>query len=322
MTDKIRWGIVSTGRIARQFAEDFEFVENGELWAVCSRSQEAADHFSAQYRVRRAYSSYAAMLEDENIDAVYVATPHNLHFQNAADAIAAGKAVLCEKPLTVNVQECLELTRLATDAGVYLMEAMWTYFLPAVQKARQWVKEGRIGHVLHVKADFGYPIPYNPEHREYNVENAGGCLLDMGIYPVAMAWYFLQQDPESMRTVARMAPNGVENDVVTLCNYPHSVATLACSFHARLPNLAYIVGEAGYIAIPDFWRAGECRLYELDTEVDRFTDGRRSLGFNYEATAVAEDLIAGRLQSTVMPLSNSLRFQEHMERIRQGFQSA
>jgi len=319
MTDKIRWGIVSTGRIAHQFAQDLKFVDNGELWAVSSRSQESADKFATQYKIPRAWSSYAAMLDDENVDAIYIATPHNHHFQNAADAIKAGKAVLCEKPLTINTQECQELIRLATDAGVYLMEAMWTYFLPAIQQARQWVREGRIGHVLHIKADFGYPIPYNPQHREYNVENAGGCLLDMGIYPVALAWNFLQQDPESMQTVARMAPNGVENDVVSLWNYPHSVATLGASFRAKLQNWAYIIGEEGYIAIPDFWRASECRLFELDTLADQFNDGRKSLGFNYEATAVGEDLANGRLQSEIMPLSHSLRFQQHMERVREGF---
>ena len=319
MTDKIRWGIVSTGRIAHQFAQDFDFVDNSELWAVSSRSQESADRFAAQYKIPRAYSSYPAMLEDDNIDAVYIGTPHNHHFRNSADAIAAGKAVLCEKPLTINARECLELTQLATEAGVYLMEGMWTYFLPAIQKARQWVREGRIGHVLHVKADFGYPVPYNAQSREYSVENAGGSLLDMGIYPVAMAWYFLQQDPESMHTVARMAPNGVDNDVVTLWNYAHSVATLASSFRAKLQNTAYIIGEEGYIAIPDFWRASECRFFRLDTLVDQFNDERKSLGFNFEATAVGEDLAHGRLQSEVMPLANSLRFQRHMERVREGF---
>lgn len=319
MTQKTRWGIVSTGRITHQFAQDFEFVENGELWAVSSRSQDTADKFAAQYKVPRAYSSYADMLQDEHVDAVYIATPHNNHYQNTLDAIAAGKAVLCEKPFTVNAEECIELTHRANEAGVYVMEAMWTYFLPAIQKARQWVKEGRIGHVLHVKADFGYPLPYNPQRREYNMENAGGCLLEMGIYPVALAWYFLQQDPDAMQTVARLAPNGADNDVVTVWNYPHSVATLATSFRAKLQNWAYIIGEEGYIAIPNFWRASECQLFELDQQVDQFNDGRKSLGFNYEATAVGEDLAAGRLQSHIMPLSTSLRFQQHMERVKAGF---
>ena len=319
MTDTIRWGIVSTGRIAHQFAQDFEFVTNGQLHAISSRSQDSADRFAAKHKIPRAYPSYHAMLEDDDIDAVYIATPHNNHFENTVDAMSAGKAVLCEKPFTVNTGECEELIRQAEESGVYVMEAMWTYFLPAIQKARQWVKEGRIGHVLHVKADFGYPLPYRPDRREYNVENAGGCLLEMGIYPVALAWYFLQQDPKSMHTVARFAPNGVENDVVTVWNYLHSVATLASSFRAKLQNWAYIIGEEGYIAIPNFWRADQCQLFHLDQQVDQFNDGRKSLGFNYEATAVGEDLLNGRTQSRMMPLSTSLRFQQHMDQVKAQF---
>jgi predicted dehydrogenase len=319
MTEHIRWGIVSTGRITHQFARDFEFVSNGVLHAVSSRSQENADSFAAQYDIPRAYANYADMLDDKDVDAVYIATPHNNHFQNTADAIAAGKAVLCEKPLTIDPDECLELSRLATDSSVYLMEAMWTYFLPAMRKARQWVDQGRIGRVLHVKADFAYPLPYDPDRREYRVENAGGCLLEMGIYPVALAWLFLQEDAGEMQTFVHHAENGVEDDVVTVWKYENAVATLATSFRAKLQNWAYIIGEKGYIAIPDFWRASECRLYELDTLIDHFQDGRSSLGFNYEATAVADDLFNGRLQSEIMPLSNSLRFQQHMTRVKNSF---
>ena len=280
MTTQIRWGIVSTGRITHQFAQDFEFVNNGVLHAVSSRSQETADRFAAQYGIPHAYARYADMLEDKDVDAVYIATPHNNHFENTADAIAAGKAVLCEKPLTINPDECLELSRQATKSGVYLMEAMWTYFLPAIQKARAWVEAGRIGRVLHVKADFGYPLPYDPDRREYRVQNAGGCLLEMGIYPVALAWFFLQEDAGEMHTVAHLAANGVEDDLVTVWKYADAVATLATSFRSKLQNWAYIIGEKGYIAIPNFWRASECQLYELDTLIDRFEDGRSSLGFN------------------------------------------
>ena len=316
MSEKIRWGIVSTGRITHQFAQDFEFVSNGVLHAVSSRSQETADKFAAQYNIPRSYSNYAALLDDDEVDAVYIATPHNNHFQNTADAITAGKAVLCEKPFTINTAECLELTRQATESGVYVMEAMWTFFLPAIQKAREWVDAGRIGQILHLKADFGYPLPYDPERREYRVENAGGCLLEMGIYPVALAWFFLQQNADTMHTLTHQAPNGVEDDVITVWKYPEAVATLATSFRAKLQNWAYIIGEKGYIAIPNFWRASECRLYELDTLVEHFEDGRASLGFNYEATAVANDLFDGRLQSETMPLTTSLSFQQHMARVK------
>jgi predicted dehydrogenase len=316
--NKIRWGIVSTARITHQFAQDFAFVQNGALHAVSSRSQAAADAFARQYDIPRAYADYHAMLDDADIDAVYIATPHNNHFQNTADAIAAGKAVLCEKPFTVNAGECRELMGRTSDSGVYVMEAMWTWFLPAIRKAKEWVDAGRIGRILHIKADFGYPLPYDPDRREYCVDNAGGCLLEMGIYPVALACLFLPEDPDTVHTITRTAPNGVEDDVVTLWNYRDTVVSLATSFRAKLQNWAYIIGERGYIAIPDFWRASECQLFELDTKIDHFQDGRTSLGFNYEISSASGDIQLGRTQSAIIPLSSSLRFQLLMARVRAG----
>ncbi len=271
-----------------------------------------------------AYSNYDELLDDPDIDAVYIATPHTMHFQNAADAIAAGKHVLCEKPFTVGESDSRRLFHLANQRSVFMMEAMWTYFLPAIRKAQDWVQLGHIGRVRQLKADFGYPqLPYSPDRREYNAELGGGCLLEMGIYPVAIAWLFLQQDPDDIQVICRKAPNGVEDDVQMLFNYGDNdsgcSATLATSFRSKLQNWAYIIGEEGYIAIPDFWRANECRLYELDDCVDHFRDGRKSLGLDYETVAANEDILAGRQQNRIMPWSNTLRFQEHMSRVKALF---
>ena len=292
--------------------------------AVASRSQESADAFATKYDIGRAYAGYQRLLEDPDVDAVYVATPHTLHYQNTIDAIQARKHVLCEKPFTVSVRESRNLFRMAEQSSVFVMEAMWTYFLPAIQKAQEWVAQGRIGRLRQVKADFGYPLlPYDPGRREYNAELAGGCLLEMGIYPVALARLFIQQDPVDIQVVAHKAPNGVEDDVAMLFDYGDSadgaVATLATSFRSKLQNWAYVIGEEGYIAIPDFWRAHECSLYHLDTRIDHFDDGRKSLGFNYETVAVNEDILAGRQQNDIMPWSNTIRFQEDMERVKERF---
>jgi predicted dehydrogenase len=324
MTDKVRWGIVSTARITHQFVQDLEFVPNGEAVAVASRTQESADAFAWQYGIPRAYPDYSRLLEDPDVDAVYIATPHTLHYQNTLDAIAARKHVLCEKPFTVGVDESRRLFHVAEQSSVFVMEAMWTYFLPAIRKAQEWIAEGRIGRVRQVKADFGYPLlPFDARRREYDAELGGGCLLEMGIYPVAIAWLFLQRDPDDIQVIARMAPNGVEDDVQMLFNYGNNEtgcsATLGTSFRSKLQNWTYIIGEEAYIAIPDFWRAGECRLYHLDECVDRFEDGRRSLGFNYEAAAAGQDILAGRQQNTIMPWANTIRFQEHMERVKALF---
>jgi predicted dehydrogenase len=318
---KVRWGLVSTGRITHQFVQDFAFVPNGEVVAVASRTQETADAFAAQYGIPRAYAGYERLLDDPDVDAVYIASPHSLHFRDTAAAIQARKHVLCEKPFTVSAREARNLFRMAEQSSVFVMEAMWTWFLPAVRRALEWVEEGRIGPVRQVKADFGYPVlPYDPDRREYNTELAGGCLLELGIYPVAIALLFLQRDPDAIQVIARKAPNGVEDDLQMLFDYGDNdsgcSATLAASYRSKLQNWAYIIGEESYIAIPDFWRAGECRLYHLDECVERFEDGRESLGFNFEATAAGEDILQGRQQNRIMNWNATVRFQEHMERVR------
>jgi len=321
---RVRWGIAGTGRISHQFAQDFAYVPNGSVMAVSSRKQESADDFARQYDIGRAYAGYDSLLADPDIDAVYIASPHTMHFQNTLDAIQAGKHVLCEKPFTINPGESRRLFEIAGQSSVFVMEAMWTFFLPAIQKAQEWLEQGRIGKLRQIKADFGYPqLPFDPNRREYDVKFAGGCLLEMGIYPVSLAWLFMKQDPVGIQTIVHKAPNGVEDDVVMLFDYPDNfegaTATLATSFRSKLQNRAYIIGEEGYIAIPDFWRANECSLYHLDTCIDHFDDGRTSLGLNYETIAANEDILTGRQQNSIMPWSTTIIFQEHMERIKQHF---
>ena len=299
-------------------------MTNGEVTAVSSRSQKSSDSFAEQYSIGRAYAGYEHLLTDPGVDAVYIASPHTMHFQNTLDAIKAGKHVLCEKPFTINPEESRKLFEIAGQSSAYVMEAMWTFFLPAIQKAQQWLEQGRIGKLRQIKADFGYPqLPYDPNRREYNAEFAGGCLLEMGIYPISLAWLFMQLDPIGIQTTVHKAPNGVEDDVVMLFDYADNTegatATLATSFRSKLQNWAYIIGEEGYIAIPDFWRANECSLYHLDTRIDHFEDNRKSLGLNYETIAANEDILAGRQQSSIMPWSNTIRFQEHMQRVKQQF---
>ena len=314
---KIRWGIIGAGRIAGSFAQDMRFVPNGELVAIASRTPERAGEFARQHGISRVYGNYEALFTDPVVEAVYIATPHAQHLGNATAALRAGKAVLCEKPITLNVTECQSLLAVAGETGGYLMEGMWTWFLPAVRQAVRWAGEGRIGRIRHVQADFGYPqLPFDANRREYNAALGGGCLLEMGVYPVALSHLFQQADPLRLNVTAHHAPNGVEDDLVTVLEFPESVSTLTTSFRCKLRNWAYVIGEEGYIAIPDFWRAGEAMHYQLDTCLEHFRDERTSLGFNYEAIAVGEDLLLGRKQSLVVPHAASLKFQEHMALIK------
>jgi predicted dehydrogenase len=311
----VRWGIVGTGSIANQFAADMAYVPNGEITAVASRAQHTAESFAEKYAIPKAHGDYQALIESTDVDAVYVATPHTLHLDNSIASIQAGKAVLCEKPITPTAADCESILIAAREAGIYLMEAMWTYFLPAIRTAQDWVSAGRIGEVIQIKADFGYPQAYDPKSRAYNPDLAGGVLLDMGIYPIALACLFLPDDPHNIEVVARKAPTGVDDDVTMIFEYPNCIANLSSSFRCKLPNCAYIIGRDGYIAIPDFWRAQQCHLFQLDEHVDSHIDNRQSIGLNFEAIAVGEDLMAGRRQSEVVPWSATRRFQSLMARV-------
>ena len=313
---RIRWGIVGTGGIASAFARDAEHAANAEVVAVGSRSDESAAAFAQTYGIERSHGSYDALYADPEVDAVYVATPHTLHTENSAAALRAGKAVLCEKPLTVTPAESRALLDVARETGGYLAEAMWTHFLPAVQTAREWVETGRIGQILHLKADFGYEQPYDPDSRLFSPGLAGGVLLDMGIYPVALAWWFLREHPEAISAVAHRAPTGVEDDFVARFDYASgAVATLSSSFRCTLPNTAYVIGDEATIRIPDFFRARSCELLHGDDQLDAFEDGRDGLGYEFQIEAVSADVRAGRQQSEVVPWEASLAFQDHMARV-------
>ena len=310
-----RWGLAGTGSICGQFARDLPFVKGAELAAVASRDLQRAQGFAGRHGVGRAYGDYAEMLADPLIDIVYIGSPHSEHRAQAAAALKAGKHVLCEKPLTTNVAEAEALIETWENSGRYLMEAMWTWFLPAIDQALAWVAEGRIGTLRHVKADFGYPQLYEPEKRMYDPALGGGALLDMGVYPVALAWLLRRQMPASVAVTARRAENGVCDDLVAVLEYPGHIATLATSFRCKLQNWAYLIGREGYIAVPDFWRAREALLFRLDEQVEHFVDPREHQGFAYEAVAVQRDLEAGRTESPVIPLGDSLAIQRLMEAI-------
>ncbi len=314
----LRWGILGPGRIAHQFARDIAGVNNAELVAVAARDGARAQDFANQYSIAHAHEGYDALFDNPDVDAVYVATPHSYHLDHSAGALRNGKAVLCEKPLVISPDECRQLAGIAGETGSYLMEGMWTWFLPAIQMALSWYQQGRIGELLHVKSDFGYPLRYSEDLREYDARVGGGAVLEMGIYPVAIARLFIGRGPDSIQVTGRRAPNGVEDDVSAVCDYGDCMATLGTSFRCKLQNWTYVIGTEGYIAIPDFWRANSCSLFVLDERVDHFEDGRSTNGFDYEIEAVSREVLEGRTECEAIPLATSLALQEDMWAIREA----
>jgi len=319
MTNTIRWGILSTGRIARSFAEDMAFVSHSELVACCSRTEANARAYADRYQVTRVHRDESELLADAQVDAVYIASPHTFHARSAIAALRAGKAVLCEKPLVTSVDDCQKVIAVAQQTGSYLMEAMWTWFLPAIRKAIDWVSTGRIGELVEIKADFGYPQDYAAESRVYNKNLGGGTLLDMGIYPIALATLLLNRLPKLVYARAKYAPNGVEDHFSAILDYGDCMASIGSSFRCKLPNFGYLVGTRGWIKIPNFWQASSCDLYRLDEHIDSFVAERESVGLNFEIQAVVDDLRAGRTQSEIVDHQSSLRFQQIMSAIQTAF---
>jgi len=318
---RLRWGLIGAGRIAHTFARDIVAVDNAELVAVAAREGSRARAFADEYGVEHAHEGYLPLYENPDVDAVYVATPHSSHLQNCTDAMNHGKAVLCEKPLVLNPAECRELISVSEESGSYLMEGMWTWYLPVIRLALAWYQQGRIGELLHIKADFGFPLPYSEGLREYDARVGGGAVLEMGVYPVAIARLFAARAPANIHAVGRRAANHVEDDVSAIFDYGDCMATLGTSFRCKLHNWAYIIGTKGLITIPDFWRAERCSLYALDQRIDHFEDNRNSAGFDYQIRAVSQDILDGKIQSDIIPLATSLALQEDMLAIREAIPS-
>ena len=304
--------MLGAGGIAPAFTNDFKYMQNAELVAVAARDIEKAKVFAAHYKIPQALS-YDELYNSNCIDAVYVNTIHPMHFEQTLKCLQHQKAVLCEKPITINTEQFNQLAAVSKDSNVFLMEAMWTYFLPAINITKQWVDEGRIGKIKVIQADFAYGMDKIIQSKLFNPKLAGGSLFELGIYPIALAYYFTNREPEKITASAQLASTGVEESLAIILQYGDIAATLFSSIVTRMTNAARIFGEDGYIEIPDFWRAYGCRMYNKDYElVDEYSDNRSSHGFIYEMQHANDMILAGNFESNIMPHSRSNAIQQTM----------
>lgn len=314
---KLKWGIIGTGMISNKFVADLGHTSNGIAYAVGSRNQESADEFAGKYNIPKAYDSYDKLLQDPDVDVIYVGTPHPLHKINVIDALNAGKHVLCEKPFTMNAAELEEIIAVAREKKLFLMEAMWTRFLPPIRRVREWIRDGKIGEVRLVKAEFGFRMGWDPEHRLLNPELGGGALLDAGIYPVSFASMIFGAKPENVYSTASIGETGVDEQFSILLAYEGGrSATLNGAIRVDLPNEAYIHGTEGYIHIPQFLFSREASLHVSDQEVEKFEDDRPSEGYAFEAEEVGRLIQAGELESEVISLEESLDIMRLLDQVR------
>lgn len=305
MAEVVRWGIVGLGNIARKFAVGLRSVPGAELAAVGSRSDDKARAFAAEFGAKRAYGTYRALAEDPEVDVVYVASPHPMHHPDSRLCLEAGKAVLCEKPFTVNARELDELVAVARARKVFLMEAMWTRFLPAIVEMQRLVRAGAIGEPRMVTADFGFRTDVNPSGRLFAPALAGGGLLDVGVYTVSLATWVLGM-PVRVTGLAHLGDTGVdEQAAVVMLHAGGGLSSLTSAIRTNTPQEARIDGSAGSIRIPTFWRASELVVERDGRPAETLRLPLAGNGYNYQAVEVQACLRAGKLESDVMPLEES-----------------
>ncbi|HEX5907065.1 MAG TPA: Gfo/Idh/MocA family oxidoreductase, partial [Propionibacteriaceae bacterium] len=246
----VRWGIIGPGRIASLVIKDFPYVSGAEAVAVASRSAERAQAFATQHGLSRAYGSYREIMADESVDVIYIATPHPQHHAIALAAIAADKAALVEKAFTATVAGAEQVIAAARDRQIFVMEAMWTRFQPAIVAARALIDDGAIGEVRQLQVDLGVDRPYDPSDRLFDPAQGGGAMLDLGVYVVSFAQYFLGT-PDRMEVSGSLAPTGVDAEAGLLLGYGDGrVATLLISLKHHTPGAARIQGTNGWIEVP------------------------------------------------------------------------
>ncbi len=314
----INWGIMGTGWIAQQMLRDLPFAKDARAVAVGSRTKESAVRFAKEFSIDKAYGSYEELVQDPLVDVIYVATPHPFHYENVMLSLQAGKSVLCEKPLMMNRAQTQKVIELAKEKHLFFMEAMWTRFLPAIQKVREWIAQGRIGDVRMVKADFGFQAPDDPTGRLLNKSLGGGALLDAGIYPVSFASMIYGQQPMKIMSCAHIGATGVDEQFSLVFSYPSGKsASLNGAVRVNLRSEAYIYGTKGYIHIPaPFLSTKEASLYIDNIVAETFADASPCMGYAYEVLEVGRCLREGVVESLLMPMQESLAIMETLDQIR------
>jgi predicted dehydrogenase len=316
MTEPLGWGLIGTGGIAQSFAADLMYTESGRAAAVGSRLMDSANRFADRLNIPNRHASYEALVADPDVDVVYVATPHPMHHANALLALRAGKPVLVEKAFTMNATEAEELVATARAEGLFLMEAMWTRFLPHVAEIRRLLAERALGDIITVTADHGQWFAQDPDFRLFAPELGGGALLDLGVYPVSFASMVLGK-PDRIVTLVDPAFTGVDGQTSMLFGYASGAqAVLTCTLSAQSPTRGAIVGTDARIEIDGvFYAPTSFELISRTGERIRFEAPHEGRGLWHEAEEVARCLREGLPESPFMPLDESVEIMQTMDAV-------
>ena len=317
------WGIIGLGKIARQFADDLRLLPNARLHAVASTSLERAESFAAEFGAAHAFGRYEDIVQCPDLDVVYVATPHPFHCENALLCLENGLPVLCEKPFAMNMAEARRMVAAARRSRVFLMEALWTRFIPAFEQVMQLVENGEIGELHTIKADLGFKMPIDLASRVYNKNLGAGSLLDLGIYPALLALsFFGKPEPENICAAATFTPTDVDESCAFSFQYPGGRLALCHSTIAANTSLgAHLYGTEGTIFLHPRWHhTQKITISRYDGRQETFRDldipylGR---GYSYEADHVMQCLENEMLESEIVPLDFTLDLVETLDTIRE-----
>ncbi|MFW6259607.1 MAG: Gfo/Idh/MocA family protein [Tangfeifania sp.] len=312
------WAILGCGHIAHKFSKDLQLLPNANLYAAASRNIRRAEHFVSKYGFDKAYGNYEEMVNDPEVDVVYIATPHSHHREHTLLCLEHKKAVLCEKAFALNKNEASEMIDSAKKNNTFLMEAFWTMFQPSFQTAMEILQSGELGKVNMLRSDFAFNGPYDPQKRLYNPRLGGGSLLDIGIYPVFAALTALGK-PEIIKTFADFSNTGIEESISMIFKYKNGeMANLTSSFASFSPVQTEYWCEKGYLVLhPRWFTPTNITLWKKDEEPKIFkSEHKEGFGYQYEAQHVMECLDAGKIESERMSWQKSLDLMETLDRIR------
>ena len=318
MSKTYNWAILGCGKIARKFANDLKILPNARLYAAASRSIENAQSFATELGFEKAYGSYEDMVNDPEVDVVYIATPHSHHFEHSILCLNQKKAVLCEKAFAMNSREVNLMIETARKNHTFLMEAFWTMFQPSFKKVMEIIRSGELGAIKMVRSDFAFNAEYNPEKRLYNMELGGGSLLDIGIYPVFMSLMALGK-PSEIKTLARFSPTGTEESILMSFAYSGGeIASLVSSFASYSSTQTEFSFENGFVRLNRRFFTPTTLTYWKNWEDEQVISFEKGIGFGYELEAahVMKCLDEGKIESDQMPLSLSADLMEILDLVR------
>ncbi|TRO66320.1 Gfo/Idh/MocA family protein [Christiangramia sabulilitoris] len=316
MKKTINWGIIGLGKIANKFATDLAKVPDAQLYAVASRERKKALDFAKKFDVQTAYGTYEQLMQDELVDVIYIATPHVFHHKLTLDCLKNGKAVLCEKPFAMNLEEAIQMVDLSREKHIFLMEALWTRFLPHFKFVRNKIQSGELGSVLSLNADFGFKAEFDRNKRLFNKSLGGGSLLDIGIYPVFLAYAILGK-PEEISATAEFSETGVDSSCTMNFIYENGViANLFSTLLEKTGTTAEIELEKGNIILNSRFHEPTSVTVVSNGKKETITFDVNSNGYNFETEHVNEMLKEGKAESDLWTLDNTLDVAELLDKIK------